>query len=182
LDPKGGEDIMANVKCFNCGTIYPEQAAFCPECGAPRKAEQKKPQPEPAVYQQPQPRTQPQPQPKPQPARQMPQPEPGAQMKGLADTFFSKFMIMLGVAIGILLLWIGTLLRNFAGGTGSTINGILSPTAYAGIGLLAFGGGFLNKNVDRYVRMGMIILGGLMLAFGISSIGGFNFAGLNPFI
>jgi hypothetical protein len=176
LDLEGGEDFMANVKCNNCGTLFPEEAAFCPECGAPKKQEQKKAQAQPATNQQPQ--TQPQP----QPVRQMPKPAPGAQMKELADTFFSKFMIMLGVAIGILLLWIGALLRNFAGDAGSTINGIFSPTAYAGIGLLTFGGGFLNKNIDKYVRMGMIIVGGLMLAFGISSLGGFNIGGLiNPF-
>jgi hypothetical protein len=104
-------------------------------------------------------------------------------MAGLADTLFSKFMIMLGVSIGILLLWIGALLRNFAGGTGSTINGIFSPTAFAGIGLLAFGGGFLNKKIDKYVRMGMIVIGGLMIVFGIGGMSlGFDFSGfVNPF-
>jgi hypothetical protein len=160
LDPLGGEDFMATIKCKNCGTTYPEEAAFCPECGAPKNVEQKPAQPQQPAYQQPQP----------QPVRQMVQPKPGAQMAGMVDSLFSKFMIMLGVCIGILLVWIGVILRNFAGSTGISINGILAPTGFAGIGLLLFGGGFLNKNIDKYVRMGMIISGGLSLVFGLAGL------------
>ncbi len=158
---------MPAVKCKNCGTMIPEDAAFCPECGESKTTAQKQAQPQPET-------TQPaQPQPvQPQPVQPMAKPRPSTQasMSSLASTVFSKYMIMLGVCIGILLVWIGVILRNFAGSTGSNINGILSPTAFAGIGLLVFGGGFLNKDFDKYVRMGMVIIGGFIIVFGIAGM------------
>ena len=168
---------MPAVKCENCGTMIPEDAVFCPECGASKSTPQKPAQTEPKPTQQAQPQpAQPEPKPtqqaQPQPVQPIAQKGPGAQvtMSNLAETVFSKFMIMLGICIGILLVWIGVILRNFAGGVGSTINGILSPTAFAGIGLLIFGGGFLNKDFDKFVRMGMVIIGGLIIVIGIAGM------------
>jgi len=143
---------MAAVKCKKCGASIPDQAAFCPECGAPKQIEEKATQTQPV-------------QPIPQP-----RPETQASLANLANSVFSKLMIMIGVCIGILLAWIGVILRNFAGNTGATINGILSPTAFAGIGLLLFGGGFLNKDIDKYIRMGMVIIGGFIIVFGIGGM------------
>lgn len=153
---------MADIKCKNCNALIPDQAAFCPECGAPKEVEEKKIQ----TQQKPSQPTQT------QPARPIPQPGPDTQasLRNFADTVFSKMMIMIGVCIGILLAWIGIILANFAGSAGNTINGVLSPTAFAGIGLLVFGGGFLNKNIDKYVRMGMVIIGGFIIVYGISGL------------
>jgi len=161
---------MAAVKCKKCGTIIPDQATFCPQCGTPKEVEEKVTQPQSKTAQPAQ--TQPV-----QPFSQ-PRPETQASLANLANSVFSKLMIMLGVCIGILLAWIGVILRNFAGGAGATIDGFLSPTAFAGIGLLVFGGGFLNKNIDKYVRMGMVIIGGFIIVYGISGLTlGFNVQG-----
>lgn len=87
--------------CQNCGSLLPENAKVCPECGTPVSTEAAggaapepyvAPQPQPVPQPQPQPAYQPQPQPAPQPAYQphpayTVQPEqPQPRSKGLAIT------------------------------------------------------------------------------------------------
>ena len=153
---------MAAVKCKNCNTLIPDGAAFCPECGAPKVIEEKATQ----TQQKPTQTTQT------QPAQPIPQPRPETQasLRNLANSVFSKTMIMIGVCIGILLAWIGALLFTIFGLSGYQIYNILSATGFAGIGLLVFGGGFLNKDIDKYVRMGMVIVGGFIIVYGISGL------------
>ena len=136
------------VKCSKCGADIPEGATFCPACGSPV-----------STMQQQQPFTQ-----------QKAKPSGQDSIKGLADTVFSKFIIMLGVCIGVLIAWIGKILTTFYIGTAANAGNVLHSIGFAGVGLLLFGGGFLNKDIDKYVRMGMVIIGGFILVYSLTPL------------
>jgi hypothetical protein len=134
------------VKCAKCGAEIPGEAGFCPGCGAPKPAEQ----------------------PAPQPMQPVPKASGGDGLHGIADTVFSKVMIMLGICIGLLLAWIGKILTVFTSGTAYSVGNVLVFTGLAGMGFVLLGGGFLNKGIDKYIRLGMIITGGLTIVFALS--------------
>lgn len=151
---------MAVSKCVKCGADIPDAAAFCPACGAPKAGEQKIAQPA-----------------QPQTMQPIPQPRPSgaSSLQGIVDFAFSKFIIMLGICIGALLAWIGTVLSAFWGttvtaggitvstGSGATANTIMDSIGFGGIAVLLVGGGLFNKKIDQYIRAGMIVAGGLIL-------------------
>jgi len=127
------------TKCSKCGTDIPDNAGFCPACGTPKGA----------APQQMQPMAQ----------------SPGAGLRGIADIVFSKFIIMLGVCICLLLVWIGALITSIAvAGWGITVNSIMGSIGFAGMGFLLLGGGMLNNKFDPIVRTGMLVAGGFLLA------------------
>jgi hypothetical protein len=146
------ENIM--VKCSKCGADIPDAAAFCPGCGTPKSAEQPAPQATQAQT------SQPSAQPAPQPRK-----SEGSGLQGLIDTLFSKLMIILGLFIGILVAWICRVIAQFVTwGIGNQVLNLLNFTFMAGVGLLLLGGGLFNKNFDKYIRVGLIVAGGLILA------------------
>ena len=140
------------TKCSKCGANIPDNAGFCPACGKPKGA----------TSQQMQPMAQ----------------SPGAGLRGIADIVFSKFIIMLGICICLLLIWIGALITSIVGGTvtiggtavvaatgwGTTVNSIMNSIGFAGMGFLLLGGGMLNNKFDSIVRTGMLVAGGFLLA------------------
>lgn len=145
-------------KCSKCGADLSKDAAFCPLCGAPKEAAPV--QPEPVAQPAP---AQPQPvAPPPKPVKTGP-----SGLQGLVDLMFSKMVIMLGVCIGVLLAWIGSILIAFS--SYGTAGSFLGTTGFTGMGLVLFGGGFLNKNIDKYVRLGMIVIGGYIVITAILS-------------
>ena len=151
---------MVGEICTKCGAKLPAGGKFCLECGTPIGAQQA-PVAVPAAA--------------PPPVAQ-PRPSGASSLQGIADFVFSKFIIMLGICIGALLAWIGTILATFWGGTvtaggitistgpGLTANTIMGGMGFGGIAVLLLGGGLLNKKIDQYVRAGMIIAGGFMLS------------------
>ena len=148
------------VKCNKCGADIPDNAAFCPGCGAPKSAEQ--PTPEPATESQP--IAAPPPAPAPKPVRQPV--SSGAGFEGMIETFLSAKMILLGFFIGILVAWIARIVNQFiySGDMAYQALNIVNFTFMAGVGGLLLCGGFLNNKLDKYIRVGLIVAGGLILA------------------
>jgi hypothetical protein len=143
---EGGGEMTVN-KCSICGAILPQGAAFCPSCGAPKAEEQQKYQP---MYQPSQTRI---------------------GLTGFFDIIFSKTIIIIGIAIGILLAWISLLIVVFASGS-SNIAIVLNSIGFMAIGILLMGGGLLNNNIDKNVRLAMVLIGGyiILMSLSLSSI------------
>jgi hypothetical protein len=138
---------MTISKCNRCGVNIPQGAAFCPSCGAPKAEEQQKNQPD---YQ------------------------PSSSTIGITtlfDIIFSKTTIIIGIAIGILLACISLLIMVFASGS-YNIAIVLNSIGFIGIGLLLVGGGIFNNNIDKHVRLAMVLIGGyiILMSLGLTSI------------
>ena len=134
---------MTDSKCNKCGVNVPPGAAYCPACGAPKAEEQQKYQP---VYQR-------------SPA--------GIGFTGLFDIIFSKTVIIIGIAIGMLLAWISLLIVVFASGS-SNIAIVLNSIGFVAIGFLLVGGGIFNNNIEKYVRLAMVLIGGYIILMSLS--------------
>ena len=140
---------MAASKCGNCGADIPENATFCPGCGASKGAA-----PQAA-----------------QPMRMGPSSMGNSSpLESLFNMVFSKTAIILGAAIGVLLAWIGGLILIFAPLSGN-IAFLLSSMGFAAIGLLLVGGGIWNKKIDKFARLGMIIIGAYSIVQTVSVTG-----------
>lgn len=149
---------MAIKRCLKCGADIPEGAEFCPGCGAPKGAKavtRQEPQPQQPMYQQPQQMYQ---QPKASLSAQNVSP-----LAGIFDMFFSKTGIIMGVAIGILLAWIGVLIAIFSR-ENLNISISLISTGFAAMGLVLVGGGVWNKKIETNARLGMVLIGGYIAA------------------
>jgi hypothetical protein len=133
------------VKCSKCGADIPENAAFCPSCGAPKPS-------------------QPAPQPKPTPMNTQPQKTSSGGMNNFIKTAFSMKLIALGLFIALLIAWITRVVGQFAY-PGSM--GVVSLTFMSGAGVILLFGGMLNPNHNKYLRLGMTISGALFLAMNI---------------
>ena len=168
-----GEEKMTDDKCLKCGTKIPKEARFCPSCGAVKGIET--PQPVQSQPVQPQP-VQPQPVVQPQPMQSPSQP-----IHETLGPLFSKNLIIMGVLLGILLAWIGSIIGIFAVGTvtigAMTVNAggdaltnaglVLKSLGFVFIGLFLTGGGIINKDIDKSVRLGMIVGGAITIAMGL---------------
>lgn len=134
---------MTVSKCVKCGSTLPTGAAFCPSCGAPKAEEQQKTQP---IY---------------HPV------SAGVVIKGLFDIIFSKTVIIIGIALGMLLAWISLLIMVFTSGS-SNIAIVLNSIGFIFIGFLLAGGGIFNNNIDKYVRLAMVLIGGYIILMSLS--------------
>ncbi len=144
------------VKCSKCGADIPDTAAFCPSCGAPKPSQ---PAPQPPTS---------------RPPQQQSYPSGGQSkssgLEGFVKTIFSKMFIMLGVCIGILIAWIGSIINLFAAQYGN-VGSFLSGFGFLGAGLMMFGGGFLNHKIDKYIRLGLVLIGGYIIITAVFSSG-----------
>jgi hypothetical protein len=154
-------------KCPNCGKDIPDAASFCPGCGTPRPNTNSQPAPPPPQPVAPQPKTQPvAPPPPPKPAKP-PRPKDVSPFEGLFDMFFSKTGVILTIAIGALIALVGYILISFE--INNDIGGLLKTIGFLGIGFLLLGSGIWNKKIDRFARLGMLIIGGIALLSAFSS-------------
>ncbi|MGF3555326.1 MAG: zinc-ribbon domain-containing protein [Thermoplasmatota archaeon] len=133
---------MTVSKCIKCGATLPSGAAFCPSCGAPKEEEQNQ-----------------------QPVHRPVGPQ--INFKNLFEIIFSKTIIITGIALGILLAWISLLIMVFASGS-SNIAIVLNSIGFTCIGLLLTGGGIFNNNIDKYVRLAMVLIGGYIILMSLS--------------
>ncbi len=141
------------VKCNKCGADIPDDASFCPGCGAVKPTQPQAP---------PQPRAQPQAPPQRQTYQTRPaQKMGGTSLEGFVDTIFSKIFVMLGFLVGILISWIGSLIIQHS--AYDTIGNFLTTFGLLGAGVMMFGGGFLNTKLDKYIRLGLILIGGYIV-------------------
>jgi hypothetical protein len=123
---------MGEAICNKCGTNFPEEANFCPSCGAKRGAT--------TQY-----ATQP--------------------TYGIFGMLFSKNLIIVGVCFGILLAWIGSVIFTFGTTSQDAIKAamVLGNIGFAALGLFLLGGGIFSKEIDKYVRVGMVIMGAYVI-------------------
>jgi len=161
---------MPVSKCMKCGADIPDNAAFCPACGAPKEEAKQTTKPAQST-------------PKPVQTQTMPVTSQAMKknvspMEGLFDMVFSKTAMIIGIALGILFAWIGVIIRVFAAGS-SNIAVLLSSMGFAVMGLLVLGGGIWNKKINSYARLAMVLIGGFLIANGVSVIGMiYGFSGL----
>lgn len=161
---------MAVKRCLKCGAEIPEEAQFCPSCGAPKGTEairDEAMQPSSAPQQQ---QTPPPPPPPQQQNYQYQQAQrTGDPLKDLAKTFFSIKMIVIAICIGVLLLLVAAGIQSFVqpeawdDDTVRHAASFLQSLAYYGIGLILICGGIVNSKLDKYFRLGLIIAGALIL-------------------
>jgi len=129
---------MGEAICNKCGASFPEEANFCPGCGAKRVVT--------TQY-----ATQP--------------------TYGIFGMLFSKNLIMAGVCFGILFAWIGSLIATL-GTTTDTMKAaiVLGNIGFAVLSLFLLGGGIFNKEIDKYIRVGMVIMGAYIVVTTLSTM------------
>jgi|WetSurMetagenome_2_1015567.scaffolds.fasta_scaffold212343_1 hypothetical protein len=77
---------------------------------------------------------------------------------------FSKNLIIAALLLGILFIWIGSLVLTFSTDmTGYRAAQTLNSLGFFITGVFLIGGGIANDSMDRYVRVGMIIIGVYMI-------------------
>jgi len=137
----GGEKMVGET-CAKCGAKIPAGGKFCLECGTPVGAQQA---PAAAPVQ--------------APAR-----------GGFFDTLFSKTFILVGALLGILLAWIGSVIFAFGGAEANIyrLGVVLNSLGYAALSIFLIGGAISNKSLDKFVRLGMVFGGAVLLAMGLA--------------
>ena len=134
---------MAAIKCASCGADIPDKAAFCPACGAPKQ--EKEPEPKKTPVQ--------------QPSKSIPE---------LVESIFTETNIFLLIPLGVLLACIGGLINFYGGFNYSTAGIIVNVLGVLFIGMSLLMGGILIKKYDKFVRLGMILGGAIMLTWTLS--------------
>ena len=127
------------VKCSKCGANIPDEAGFCPSCGATKAGGQSAPQ---ATYRSMNPSN----------------PKSISPLEGIFDMAFSKTAIIIVIALGILFAWIGIVIGIFASGS-ANIAMLLSSMGFAAMGLFLIGGGIWNSRINKFVRLAMVLMG-----------------------
>lgn len=146
---------MAAIKCMKCGANIPEGASFCPNCGAPKAEEKPAPQQE-------QQQTASAPTPIPEPKAQKSIPE-------LIDSIFSETNMFVMIFLGILIACIGGLIFTFGGSSNTIqIGTVINVFGCLMIGLFLLIGGISIKSYEKFVKLGMILGGAIMITWSLS--------------
>ena len=137
---------MAELKCANCGAIIPDKATFCPGCGAPKVEKQ------------------------PEPIHQAPvsQSQPSKSIIELINSIFTETNMFIMIPLGVLIACIGGLINLYGSFSVSRIGFIVNVFGCLLIGLSLLMGGITLKKYEKFVRLGMILGGAIMLTWTIS--------------
>jgi hypothetical protein len=77
---------------------------------------------------------------------------------------FSKNMLIAAILLGLLFIWIGVLLLTFSTDvTGYRAAQTLNSFGFFITGIVLIGGGIANDALDKYVRLGMVVIGVYMI-------------------
>jgi len=77
---------------------------------------------------------------------------------------FSKTTVIAGVVIGILLVWVYSLLIQFSLGTDMLrVIRILKNTGVTLVSMMLIGGGIVSTKDEKNIRVAMIVMGALIL-------------------
>ena len=80
------------------------------------------------------------------------------------QSLFSKNLIIAAILLGILIIWIGAIILTFSTDlTGFRAAQTLNSLGFFVVGVFLIGGGIVNDNMDKYVRLGMIVIGVYMI-------------------
>gem|GEM_PF-4822903 len=87
-----------------------------------------------------------------------------AQTSSLASRIFSESVVTICIAIGVLLMWIATLVGTFGEGI-SAVKAMMAlrNTGVALVGAMLVCGGAANPKIDRIVRVAMVVMGTMIL-------------------
>jgi len=95
------------------------------------------------------------------------------QMSPLVSNLFSESSITAGIVMGILLIWVAYMIV-ILGETGRTVykaSSIASSLGTLFLTIMLVGGGIANTRIERTVRVGMVIMGVILLAgFSLTSV------------
>jgi hypothetical protein len=82
----------------------------------------------------------------------------------LFQSLFSKNLIVAAILLGILFIWIGVIISTFSTDlTGWRAAQTLSSLGFSIVGIFLIGGGIANDNMDKFIRLGMIVMGVYMI-------------------
>jgi hypothetical protein len=77
---------------------------------------------------------------------------------------FSKNLIITAIIFGILFIWIGVIVLTFSTDlTGHRAAQTLNSLGFFITGVFLIGGGIVNDAMDKYVRVGMVVIGVYMI-------------------
>lgn len=128
--------------CSECGTEIEEDMQFCPECGASLAGEGSAASGGAS------------------PTHPVTTPTANLDLSSL----FSKKMTTLAVGIGILVIFIGAVVCNVAESSGFLKAGlVLYNLGGLALGGTLFLGSLVNEDIDRYIRVGMLVGGALIV-------------------
>lgn len=90
----------------------------------------------------------------------------GVPPKAVIESLFSRSNIVTGSLLGILLAWIGAIVFTFGIESEAAVKAAatLNFIGFASVGIFLICGGIANRDIDKSVRLGMILGGALMLA------------------
>lgn len=87
-----------------------------------------------------------------------------AQTSSLATRIFSESIVAIGIGIGILLIWIASLVATFGSGIdASKAMTVLKNTGVSLITVMLISGGVANVKIERPVRIAMVVMGAIIL-------------------
>ena len=92
---------------------------------------------------------------------------------GIFGMLFSKNLIIAGVCFGILFAWIGSIIFTFGTTSQDAIKAamVIGNIGFAALGLFLLGGGIFSKEIDKYVRVGMVIMGAYIVVSTLNIMG-----------
>jgi hypothetical protein len=92
--------------------------------------------------------------------------EPVTQMLHMV---FSKNIIIATFLLGLLFIWIGVLVMTFSTDTtGYRVAMVLNSFGFFLNGIVLIGGGIVNERIEKYVRLGMVVVGVYMITMVLS--------------
>jgi hypothetical protein len=138
------------IKCSKCGADIPDGASFCPKCGASKSSVT----PQSQQYN-----------------KRTMQPMGGG-LEELGKTLFSTRFLIIGVLLGIFLVFIASLIYTITYPPDSNdilkVPSILSELGFIAISTALICGGIVNHHLNRFVRLAMVFIGVwlLVIVFG----------------
>jgi len=86
-------------------------------------------------------------------------------MSPLVSSVFSETSIAVVVVLGIILIWVAYMIA-LLGGRGETVykvSSVVNSLGTVSLTIMLVGGGIVNARIERAVRVGMVIMGVLLI-------------------
>jgi len=82
----------------------------------------------------------------------------------LFQSLFSKNLIVAAIMLGMLFIWIGVVISTYStDSTGWRAALTINSLGFFIVGVFLIGGGIINDLMDKYIRLGMIVIGIYMI-------------------